>query len=70
MFWKAPPCKNRLVFRANVCKIVKKLVHVGTDKLNSQLTNISERTAIDALETFNVNHNKVFIKDALRNASK
>lgn len=38
------------------------------ETLDDQVMNISQRTVIDALETCKVDHNKAFIKGALRNA--
>lgn len=52
----------------DVYNFVGKLMQEAISKLKDRVINIGEQTVVDALETCDVDHNKTFIKAALRNA--
>lgn len=55
---KAPSRRNPFGFPADFHKNVKRVMQKAIKKLNDWIVNIAEQTAVDALETCDVDHNK------------
>lgn len=58
--------EDNLVFRNGVYKIVKIFTREAIDKLDDSVIDSAELRVVDALEICDVNHNKVFIKLAMK----
>lgn len=59
-------CDSTVIQCREARNTVEVLRHGPIDKLDDRGKGFAERTVMDALETCQVGHNKVFIKDALR----
>lgn len=62
--------QNLLVSRTDVYNIVKILMQEGSSKLDDWVIDNVKQKVIDALETCDIDHNKAFIKAAMRSALK
>lgn len=61
-------CSVGAVPRRSAYQIVKLLLQDALDKLDNKVIDLAGRTVVSALETNDVNHNEVFVKDALCSA--
>lgn len=63
-----PTCKKHLALQADVHNIVEKLMQETVDKSIECVANISQQKVVHALETYDVDYDKIFIKATLKSA--